>query len=87
VVDRATWRPQPIFELLAATGGLALADLEQTFNLGVGMIAVVAGERVDDALACAQRRGLTAWRLGEVRPGQGTVTMVGRYQGPAADWA
>src|SRR5215467_2421787 len=41
-VDRATWTPPPIFDLIARTGGIALADMEQTFNLGVGMVAVVA---------------------------------------------
>jgi phosphoribosylformylglycinamidine cyclo-ligase len=86
VVDRSTWAPQPIFELIADTGGLARADLELTFNLGVGMIAVVPGDRVDDAFAVARSRGVPAWRLGEIRPGTGEVTLSGNYQGPAADW-
>lgn len=86
VVERSTWTPQPIFDLIARTGTLARADLEETFNLGVGMIAVVAPERAADALDLARNRGLPAWRCGELRPGSGAVTMVGNYCGAAAGW-
>ncbi len=90
VVDRGTWAPQPIFDLVARTGGLARADLELTFNLGVGMVAVVPPERVDDALGVAAERGVRAWRLGEVRAATTSdegVTLVGDYAGAAASWA
>jgi phosphoribosylformylglycinamidine cyclo-ligase len=77
VVDRATWTPQPIFERLARTGGVEQADMERTFNLGIGMVAVVAD--ADAALGVLRARGVPAWTLGEVRPGDGTVTMVGAH--------
>jgi phosphoribosylformylglycinamidine cyclo-ligase len=95
VVDRSTWAPAPIFELLARTGRLARADMEQTFNLGVGMIAIVPSARAADAIALAQSRGMTAWHLGEVRmvsgiadanAADGMVVMTGQYAGAAADW-
>jgi phosphoribosylformylglycinamidine cyclo-ligase len=86
VVDRSTWTPAPIFELIAQTGQVAREQLELTFNLGVGMVAVVPAGRVDDALALAVARGLPAWRLGEVRPGGGRVELIGDYQGPARAW-
>jgi phosphoribosylformylglycinamidine cyclo-ligase len=86
VVDRSTWTPQPVFDLIARTGRVSREQMELTFNLGVGMIAVVPAERVDDAMAVAQSRGVPAWRLGEVRRGGGTVTLTGDYDGPAATW-
>ncbi|MGH8963017.1 MAG: phosphoribosylformylglycinamidine cyclo-ligase [Jatrophihabitantaceae bacterium] len=86
VIDRATWAPQPIFELIARTGPVSRAQLELTFNLGVGMVAVVPAARADDAIALARSRGLAAWRLGEVRDGGGTVELSGDYAGPAANW-
>ena len=86
-VDRSTWAPQAIFELIAQTGQVAREQLELTFNLGVGMIAVVPAEREQDALALAAARGAAAWRLGDVREGTGTVQMTGRYAGPAGSWA
>jgi phosphoribosylformylglycinamidine cyclo-ligase len=86
VVDRATWTPQPVFELIHQVGAVAREQLELTFNLGVGMIAVVPSQRADEALALAASRGLQAWRVGEIREGTGTVEMAGDYAGAAADW-
>jgi phosphoribosylformylglycinamidine cyclo-ligase len=77
VVDRATWTPQAIFERIARTGSVEWPDMERTFNLGVGMIAIVAD--ADAALASLRTRGVPAWTLGEVRPGDGTVTMAGAH--------
>ncbi|SNQ45591.1 phosphoribosylaminoimidazole synthetase [Frankia canadensis] len=65
-LDRATWPVPPIFTLLAERGEVAAADMEQTFNQGVGMVAIVAPEAVDDALALLAERGVPAWVLGSV---------------------
>jgi len=81
VVDRATWTPQPIFDLIARTGGVARQDMEQTFNLGVGMLAVVPAAQEQRAISVLTARGVPAWRLGKVRPGHGTVTLVGDQGG------
>jgi phosphoribosylformylglycinamidine cyclo-ligase len=86
VVDRSTWEPQPVFDLIARTGAVPLAELEKTFNLGVGMVAVLPAERVADALALCTARGVAAWRLGEVVPGTGSVRMNGVYAGAAGRW-
>ena len=56
------------------------ADLEQTFNLGVGMVAVLPADRRDDALDLLAARGVPAWMLGEVpsRPRRGAANRRGR---------
>jgi phosphoribosylformylglycinamidine cyclo-ligase len=60
-----------------------VAQLESTFNLGVGMVALTAPDDADRALALLTARGLDAWVCGAVRPTPGgTVTLSGRYQ----DW-
>jgi phosphoribosylformylglycinamidine cyclo-ligase len=91
VVDRATWTPQAIFELIRATGDVPRADLELTFNLGVGMIAVVPTERAADALALLDARAVPAWELGRVRglsdSGSTSVEMVAEYAGTARTWS
>jgi phosphoribosylformylglycinamidine cyclo-ligase len=86
VVDRGTWAPPPIFELIAEHGSIARDQLELTFNLGVGMIAVVPAERAADALALMAARGVPAWLLGELCAGTGIVTMTSNYLGSAALW-
>lgn len=80
VVDRGSWSPQPIFQLLAAAGGIGRDALEPAFNLGVGMVAVLAPEHADSALSTLGLRGIPAWRLGEVVEGSGKVRLTGDYR-------
>jgi phosphoribosylformylglycinamidine cyclo-ligase len=83
VVDRSTWSPQPIFGFLRDAGALDVAQLESTFNLGVGMVAVTAPGDADRALALLAARGLDAWVCGAVTPTPGgAVRLSGRY----LDW-
>jgi phosphoribosylformylglycinamidine cyclo-ligase len=79
VVDRSTWTPLPIFGLLASAGGIARAELELAFNLGVGMVATVAANRANAAIDLLTAQGVPAWRLGEIVPGAGQVRLIGDY--------
>ena len=64
VLDRATWRPPPVFSLLAGRGGIDAAEMERVFNMGVGMAAVVAADDADRALRVLAARDVTGWVLG-----------------------
>jgi phosphoribosylformylglycinamidine cyclo-ligase len=79
VVDRSSWRPQPIFDLIQAKGRIEGADMEATFNMGVGMFAIVSADDADRAMAYLTGRGVEAWQVGEVIEGSGQVHMVGQY--------
>ena len=46
--------------------------MEKTFNMGVGMVAVLPPDDVDRALAVLTARHVPAWVLGEVRRAGGT---------------
>jgi len=78
-VDRATWTPQPVFDLVARTGRVAAAEMDRTFNLGVGMVAVVDAADADRALGVLREREVPAWVLGEVTVGTGSVTLAGAH--------
>jgi phosphoribosylformylglycinamidine cyclo-ligase len=80
-VDRSTWGLRPIFSLLGRVGGLARADLEMTFNLGVGMVAVVNPVGAPSAISTLADAGVRAWICGEIAAGDGAdrVQMVGQY--------
>jgi phosphoribosylformylglycinamidine cyclo-ligase len=75
-VDRSTWRPQPIFELLAGLGSVARDDLERTFNMGIGMVAIAPPDAVDQVLQTLRDHTIDAWIAGDVtdEPG-GSVTL------------
>jgi phosphoribosylformylglycinamidine cyclo-ligase len=68
VLDRGTWTPAPVFSLIAHRGRVERAEMERTFNMGVGMVTVVATEDVDRALALLTARHVPAWVLGEIEP-------------------
>ena len=44
------------------------ADLAATFNMGVGMVAVLPSHVVDEAVHLLAERGLRAWVCGSVMP-------------------
>ena len=85
-IDRATWTPAPVFDLVRQVGAVPLDDLEATLNCGIGMVALVAPDAADRAVAVLAEHDVRAWVAGEVtrvrarRPG-GTVALVGRYPG------
>ncbi len=79
VVDRATWKPQPIFDLVQSKGRIEAPEMEATFNMGVGMFAIVSAEDADRALATLTGRGVDAWQAGEIIEGTGNVQLVGQH--------
>ena len=44
VVRAGAWEEPPIFDLLRKAGAVPEDDMRRTFNLGVGLVAVVGGE-------------------------------------------
>ncbi|AQA02428.1 phosphoribosylformylglycinamidine cyclo-ligase [Mycobacterium sp. MS1601] len=68
-LDRGTWTPAPIFGLIAQRGRIERVEMEKTFNMGVGMVAVVAPEDTDRALAILTARHLNCWTLGTIGKG------------------
>lgn len=69
VVDRAAIAPPPVFRVLRDLAGASWEDLEGTFNLGVGMLAVVPGDAVAHVIATAGAAGVAAWVIGDIRLG------------------
>ncbi|GAB2821155.1 phosphoribosylformylglycinamidine cyclo-ligase [Actinocorallia aurea] len=76
VLRRDSWTVPPIFQILAAHGKVEQADMDRTFNLGVGMAAIVPADAADTALALCAERGLPAWVLGEITEGSGRAVLV-----------
>ena len=80
-IDRTTWAPAPIFELIRRVGDVATPELERTLNMGVGMVAVVASADADRALAVLTDRDVRCWVAGRARAGEGpgATTLVGSH--------
>jgi phosphoribosylformylglycinamidine cyclo-ligase len=71
VIDRRSWTVPPVFDLIAARGNVAAEEMERTFNLGVGMVAVLPAEVADAAVTLLEQHGETAWVAGELRRASG----------------
>lgn len=65
-IDRSTWQVPAIFRVIGELGKVPQADLEQTLNLGVGMVAVVDPAVADQAVERLASRGVDAWVMGTV---------------------
>lgn len=66
VAERGSWTPAPVFNLIAARGRVERVEMEKTFNMGVGMVAVLPPDDVDRALAVLTARHVPSWVLGTV---------------------
>jgi phosphoribosylformylglycinamidine cyclo-ligase len=63
-VDRSTWKPLDMFQVLAGWGGYKLEDLESTWNLGLGFAVVVKGSAAEAISAQLNAEGIRTWQLG-----------------------
>jgi phosphoribosylformylglycinamidine cyclo-ligase len=71
VVRKGTWDVPPVFRIIQANSGVPEAELYQVFNMGVGMVAVVAAEKAGEVLKFIRAQGHKAWAIGEVVNGKG----------------
>jgi phosphoribosylformylglycinamidine cyclo-ligase len=74
VVDRSAWNVPPVFSWLQRAGDVPGDDMFRTFNMGIGLVVVVAEKdqaQVLAGLAAAGEPG--ARRIGYVRAGAGGV--------------
>ena len=50
VIDPGSWRIPPIFDFLEKNGNVSKEEMFRTFNMGIGMMALVDDENVEDVL-------------------------------------
>jgi phosphoribosylformylglycinamidine cyclo-ligase len=75
-VDTSAWEVPAFFRLLQKEGRVADAEMRRTFNLGIGMIAVVPPDRAGDVVRELERAGERACVMGRVVSGRRRVTYV-----------
>ncbi|QKW39622.1 phosphoribosylformylglycinamidine cyclo-ligase [Actinomadura sp. NAK00032] len=75
VLDRSSWEVPALFRVLQGHGGVPQPEMDKTFNLGVGMAAIVSPDTADAALRLLTSRGVPAWALGEITGGTGAAVL------------
>jgi phosphoribosylformylglycinamidine cyclo-ligase len=68
-LDCRAWPRPPIFDLIARLGEVEPVELFDTFNMGIGMCAVVEAREVEAGLRALRESGQAAWRIGALEPG------------------
>jgi phosphoribosylformylglycinamidine cyclo-ligase len=66
VVHRGQWEEPRLFSVIQAAGDISDDEMEAVFNLGLGMLAVVAAEDGYRALDAVRAAGHQAWLVGEI---------------------
>ena len=73
-IDRAAWDVPRLFRFLQRIGDVPADDMYRTFNMGIGLVAVVRPDRVDHVLGRLHEAGERGARvIGEMTTGEGTV--------------
>jgi phosphoribosylformylglycinamidine cyclo-ligase len=66
IYDRSTWSLPLEMKFLADVAGVPQADLERTWNAGIGMSAIVDPSVADLIVRSLAARGMKAWIAGSV---------------------
>lgn len=75
-IDRGSWEVPAVFRYLQETGAVDTEEMFRTFNMGVGMVAIVAPDDADRLRAAWVAAGEAPVRIGTIVPGGGEVHYV-----------
>ena len=71
VIETKSWRVPSIFQVLQKNGSVDPGEMYQVFNMGIGMVAIVAERNARRAMST-----LKAKRIGRIERGTGKVRLV-----------
>jgi phosphoribosylformylglycinamidine cyclo-ligase len=70
LIETKSWKGPRIFQILQQNGNIDPREMYQVFNMGIGMVAVVAEQNADRAMSI-----LKAKRIGRIDRGNGNVRL------------
>lgn len=76
VIEKGSWPVLPVFKLIQESGYIDESEIYQVFNMGIGMVAIVAAQQADAVLADIKKTKHKAWDIGEVVSGSGLSKVV-----------
>ena len=74
LVDRASWTVPPLFEHLQQLGNVEEDEMLRTFNMGIGLIAVIPAEKIKKAKAILNRANERHCLIGRIVRGERKVS-------------
>ncbi len=76
VLEERAWKRPPLFDFIAKMGGISREEMFNTFNMGLGMIAVVPVHEAPSGIRLLRSLGVEAWEVGRIEKGQGEPVAV-----------
>jgi len=70
VIDIKSWRPPQIFHVIRAAGHVDRTEMYQVFNMGIGMVAIVAKRDAKRAISILKAR-----QIGQIERGSGKTRL------------
>jgi phosphoribosylformylglycinamidine cyclo-ligase len=77
IIERGSWQMPPIFPWLQRLGEVEQAEMDQVFNMGIGLVLVVAPFYADSIRQQIKRFKLQNWIIGRVEKGPRGVVWMG----------
>ncbi len=74
VLDERRWPRHPLFDLIEREGQVPHDEMYRTFNMGIGLVLVVAPGESQAAVGLLAARGVDAWMVGGIEKGAGEAT-------------
>jgi phosphoribosylformylglycinamidine cyclo-ligase len=71
VIETKKWRVPRIFQILEQNGNVDRREMYQVFNMGIGMVAIVAEKNARRVMSI-----LKAKEIGRIEPGRGKVRLI-----------
>ncbi|HHU51431.1 MAG TPA: phosphoribosylformylglycinamidine cyclo-ligase [Firmicutes bacterium] len=75
-INKGSWPVLPVFKLLAGIGDVPEDEMYRTFNMGIGMVCVVAPEDQAEFEAALTTAGEKIYRIGRITAGETGVSLV-----------
>lgn len=75
-IKTGSWPVPAVFDLIRTMGSVSTAEMNKTFNMGIGMVLVVAGNDSTSIMKKLRRLGETAFIIGEIRKGRPGVEFI-----------
>ena len=74
VVEMGTWPILPVFSHMQAIGNVPQDDMMRTFNMGIGMVLVVAAEKFQKVESMIEAAGEKSYLIGRIVKGDRNVS-------------
>ncbi|MGM9570630.1 MAG: phosphoribosylformylglycinamidine cyclo-ligase [bacterium] len=75
-IKSGSWDVLPVFKLIQEKGNIPWEEMLKTFNLGIGMVLVVAPEDKDDIMRELELLGEKAYHIGEIKAGEDKIKVI-----------